>query len=120
MDEAPNPRDPKLPRLDVRLVEDYPLPPNADACKMTLQAVHDRESFFAFVAALGADRRASIAAEAVKPSSRYGPDAGGWENITIESFLDAALSWAESSAGLPAAPTWRDFAYFLYAGKFYE
>ncbi len=120
MDEPPDPLDPKMPRLDVRLVEDYPLPPNANICQVTLQAVRDRETFLEFVDALVADRRASIAAEAVKPSSPYGPDAGGWENITIESFLDAALRWAESSAGLPAAPTWRDFAYFLYAGTCYE
>ena len=120
MDEAPIPLDPKLPRLDVRRAEDYPLPPTADACQVAIQAVHDRESFFAFVAALAADRRASVAAEAVKPSSPYAPDAGGWENITIEAFLEAALAWADFGRGLPAAPTWRDFACFLYAGKFYE
>jgi hypothetical protein len=87
--------------------------------------VHDRESFFAFVAALVKDRRASVAAERVAPSSPYGPDAGGWENVTIEDFLESALAWAEStgmeeSQGLPAEPTWRAFATFLYCGKIYE
>ena len=99
MDEAPNPLNP--------------------------YAVHDRESFFAFVAALMADRRASVAAERVAPSSPYGPDAGGWENVSIEDYLEAALAWAEStgmgeSQGLPAEPTWRAFATFLYCGKIYE
>jgi hypothetical protein len=88
-------------------------------------AVHDRESFLAFVAALAADRRASGAAERGSPSGPHGPEAGGWENVTIESFLEAALSWAEAtgmgeSQGLPVAPTWRGFAAFLYCGKIYE
>ena len=88
-------------------------------------AVHDRESFLAFVSALAADRRASVAAEKASPSSPYGPAAGGWENVTIERFLEAALSWAErtgmgESQGLTAGPTWRGFADFLYCGKIYE
>ncbi|MEO2091352.1 MAG: hypothetical protein ABGY75_17985 [Gemmataceae bacterium] len=87
--------------------------------------VHDRESFLAFVSALAAGRRASAAAEKASPSRPYGPAAGGWENVTIETFLEAALSWAEStrrgeSQGLPAGPTWRGFAAFLYCGKIYE
>ena len=40
-------------------------------------AVHDRDSFLAFVAALVEDREASVAAERVAPSNPYGPDAGG-------------------------------------------
>lgn len=88
-------------------------------------AVQDRESFLAFVAALAADRRASVAAEGVAPSSPYGPQSGGWENVTIETFLEAALSWAESTnmgatQGLPTGPTWQGFAAFLYCGKIYE
>jgi hypothetical protein len=88
-------------------------------------AVHDRDSFFAFVTALIKDRSASVAAERVAPSSPYGPDAGGWENITIESFLFAALRWAEStgmgvSQGLSAEPSWKVFAVFLHCGKVYE
>jgi hypothetical protein len=87
-------------------------------------AVYDRESFLVFVRALIADRRASIAAELESPSSPYGADAGGWENITIESFLFAALRWAESAGNLqnfwPAEPSWQSFARFLYMGKVYE
>lgn len=86
-------------------------------------AVHDRESFLAFVAALAADRRAAVAAEKESPSSPYGPDAGGWENLTIEDFLEAAIAWAESGGRpwpFPAEPSWRAFATFLYCGKIYE
>jgi hypothetical protein len=88
-------------------------------------AVHDRESFLAFVAALAADRRAAVAAERGAPSSPYGPDAGGWENVTSKSFLEAALDWAMStemgeSQGLPPGPSWKGFAMFLYSAKIYE
>jgi hypothetical protein len=93
-----------------------PLDPNA---------VHDRASFLEFVRALASDRRASVAAEREAPSSPYGPQAGGWENVTIEDFLEAAASWAEDtgmgeSQGLPAGPSWQAFAAFLLCGKIYE
>ena len=92
-------------------------------------AVHDRESFFAFVRALVADREAALDAEKQNPA---GPrvlgvvrDGGGWQNVTIESYLEAALAWAEStgmgeSQGLPAGPSWRAFAAFLMCGKVYD
>jgi hypothetical protein len=89
------------------------------------EAVNDRDSFLAFVAALAADRRASAAAELATPGGPYGPEAHGWENVTIEGFLEAAIAWAESTRmgekqGLPAGPTWRAFAVFLHCGKIYE
>jgi len=89
------------------------------------EAVSDRDSFFAFVAALAADRRASAATERATPSVPHGPAAQGWENVTIEAFLEAALAWAEAtqmgkSQGLPDGPTWRAFAVFLHCGKIYE
>ena len=87
-------------------------------------SVVDCESFLVFVRALIADRRASLAAEQSSPSSPYGPDAGGWENITIESFLFAALRWAEGRTEFNdlASPEilWRGFARFLIMGKLYE
>jgi hypothetical protein len=88
-------------------------------------AVHDRASFLEFVLALAAERRASVEAEQVAPSSPYGPDAFGWENTTIERFLEGAWDWATAtdmgvSQGLPAEPSWRAFAVFLDCGKSYE
>lgn len=87
-----------------------------------LDAVTDRDSFLAFVSALVADRREAGASETGSP---YGPDAGGWENVTIEDFLEAAIAWARDTdmgetQGLPASPSWRGFATFLYCGKIYE
>jgi hypothetical protein len=88
-----------------------------------LDQVSDRESFFRFVRALIADKEDSAARERLSPSSPYGPTANGWENGTIEAYLDAALAWAESTnmgQGLPAEPSWKSFADFLYCGKIYE
>jgi hypothetical protein len=92
----------------------------AESDPLDPRAVTDRDSFLAFVRALVVDRRRSVAAERISPSSPYGPDAGGWENVTVESFLEAALAWAEDSGRLPAEPSWQAFATFLYLGKIYE
>ena len=46
----------------------------------------------------------------------------GWNNVTIEDFLEAALAWAQST-GMGASqgePSWQAFAAFLYCGKSYE
>ncbi len=92
-------------------------------------AVHDRESFLAFVRALVADREAALEAEARQPTDPRAlglvPDAGGWYNFTIESYLNASLAWAVDSdmgtrQGLPAEPSWKAFAVFLLCGKIYE
>ena len=74
-----------------------------------LEAVSDRDSFLAFVKALIADRQSGQ----------------GWENDSIEQFLDAAAAWAEDSQfgdrqGLKDASPWKRFAVFLYCGKIYE
>jgi len=90
-----------------------------------VQEVKDRDSFFEFVHALIADRMRAVKMEKAQPSSPYGPDAGGWENTSIEDYLESALAWAESTnmgqtQGLSSAPSWREFAAFLYLGKIYE
>jgi hypothetical protein len=90
-----------------------------------VEAVSDRESFLRFVDALVRDREIAIREEDKTPSSPYGPDAGGWENTTIESYLEAATAWARDSAfgesqGLDRDNPWRQFAAFLYCGKNYE
>ena len=90
-----------------------------------LDRVQDRASFFDFVRYLVSDRKQADELEAASPSSPYGPDAGGWENSTIESYLEAALGWAEdtdmgTTQGLSDDPSWKEFATFLYVGKIYE
>jgi hypothetical protein len=87
-------------------------------------AVHDPRSLLEFVRALVADREDEVAKERVSPSPPYGPGANGWENGTIEAFLEAASAWAEATnfgekQGL-SGNSWRQFAVFLYCGKIYE
>lgn len=90
-----------------------------------LELVTDQESFVAFVRALAQDRVSAAQADAESRAPPYGADAGGWENTSIEAFLEAAVSWAEDSnfgatQGLATVSLWRKFAVFLYCGKIYE
>ncbi len=90
-----------------------------------LDAVVDEDSFVRFLSALAADRADEVRKEKAAPSSPYGPGANGWENGSIEQFLDAASSWAESSRnGLPRYNRpdnpWKRCADILFMGKIYE
>jgi len=90
-----------------------------------LESVVDKESFLVFAKALVADRIDEVAKENERPSNAYGPGANGWENGTIEHFLDSAISWAEATdvgltQGLEPNNPWKRFAVFLYCGKIYE
>jgi len=84
--------------------------------------VHDEQSFLEFVRTLAADRR--LADLDGRPAIYAAPR--GWQNDTIEQFLESAVSWAEDSGfgrtqGLSEdASPWRRFAVFLYSGKIYE
>lgn len=62
------------------------------------ERVNDGASVLAFVRLLIKDRVYEVEKKSVSPSSPYGPGVNGWENGTIESYLDAALRWAEDSA----------------------
>jgi hypothetical protein len=89
-----------------------------------LDEVKDRASFLAFVKALEQDRREEVAKEKLSPISPYGPGANGWENGTIEDYLDACVAcaedWEDRPGGLPETASWATFAKFLYCGKGYE
>ena len=96
-----------------------------ESLSVLLESVNSGDSLLAFVEALAKDRRDAVIAEKGNPSSPYGPDAGGWENTSIETFLETAASWAEDTnfgltQGLPPDNPWRRFAVFLYLGKIYE
>ena len=88
-------------------------------------AVHDWQTFLDFARQLIHDREDEVEKEKASPSHPCDRGANGWENGTIEAFLDAACSWAESTRfgetqGLPFDNPWRKFAAFLYCGKIYE
>ena len=108
-----------------RLLSGGAMSQDEDALFQVLESVHDEETFLQFLLALRDDREASIAQEGVTPSSPFGADARGWENTTIERFLDTAVRWARDSANgnpfykKPDNP-WRRCADILYAAKGYE
>jgi len=67
--------------------------------------VQNKKSFFAFVKALEKD---------------FVNNQQEWENITIDQFLESSTAWAEDSDFDLKENTWKQFAGFLYSGKFYE
>lgn len=83
-----------------------------------LDGVRDKKTLLDFVRLLQADRQEEVGKESVSPSSPYGPGVNGWENHTIESFLEGAAAWAEATdfgikQGLDPANPWQQFATFL-------
>jgi len=97
--------------------------PEIDELNKLLERVIDRKSFLDFVKALIRDREDEIEKEKESPSNPYGLGANGWENGTIEAYLESSVAWTEDSIGgeheLPEA-SWKSLARFLYAGKYYE
>ncbi len=90
-----------------------------------LEKVSDRPSFLHFARLLAEDKARATALENISPAAPFSPGANGWENGTIEAFLEAAIAWAEATdfglaQGLAAANPWKQFAVFLYCGKIYE
>lgn len=88
-------------------------------------AVCDEPSLILFIEALAKDREEEVSKETISPSSPYGPGSNGWENRTIEAFLNASTQWAEaSSKGLPSYEVpnnpWQRCAHILLMGKLYE
>ena len=86
--------------------------------------VHDLDSFLAFIRALIADCEDSVAKEQICPTPYFPavPQANGWYNATIESFLEAAAACLEAKKHQEEwrEASWRTFANFLYCGKIYE
>ena len=90
-----------------------------------LDSVRNEETFTAFIHALAADKADENRKEKFKASSPYGPGTNGWENGSIEAFLDAAAAfstdWKDHPEGLPKTDNpWKRCARIIYAGKYYE
>ena len=89
-----------------------------------LKEVKDEKSFLEFARALQADKEDENKKEKIKASNPYDSGRNGWENSTIEGFLESAIVWAEDSdfgEHFEAnANLWKKFAMFLYGGKIYE
>ncbi len=89
------------------------------------EKVHDEETFLEFLRVLMKDREREVALEKKNPSSPYGAGALGWENITIEDYLESAIAWAEDSEEPNESYTkpenpWKRVAQIFHAGKTYE
>lgn len=85
------------------------------------EKVHDEATFIQFLTALMKDREREIAIENDAPSSPYGAGALGWQNITIEDFLESAIAWAgDSGQNTEQKNPWLRVAQILHAGKTYE
>ena len=86
-----------------------------------LEEVKDKETFFYFAKALMEDRKQHEGQRANEVGF-----ASDWANNDIWSFLEGAISWAESTDfGITQNPylennLWKQFATFLYCGKIYE
>ena len=89
-----------------------------------LEKVVDLQSFLIFVEALRQDKLHEDATEQDVSNRPFASGDGGWEHTTIVTYLEACIAWTEDSFGqeheLPEEPSWKSFARFLYAGKFYE
>lgn len=90
-----------------------------------LDAVSDEETFLRFLEALAADRADEVEKEKLNPSSPYCQGANGWENGSIEHFLESAAAWGRDSItgsqfyDKPDNP-WKRCADIIYMGKLYE
>ena len=64
-----------------------------------VEQVNNRESFLLFVKALIEDRELEVAEEKKNPSPPYGSGLMGWENGSIEDYLESSVAWTEDWIG---------------------
>ena len=83
------------------------------------RSVDSPESFLNFLAVLREHRAAAVEAARKSPPNAFDVGPGGWENWTLDEFLEALEAYAHDIS-LPPQPTWDDFARLLLAGKGYE
>lgn len=83
------------------------------------EEVHDEATLIIFIKALIEDFQHSEKLEAETPSNLYTHAALGWENTSIDTFLEAAIAWAGDVPKENENP-WQRVAQILYAGKIYE
>ena len=88
--------------------------------------VDSKKSFLRFLQALAEDAEAAATELKRTSDGKVNPRPRGWENGSIEAFLDAMSAWADSTSGITRKPmvpeqaSWSVFAQILLAGKFYE
>ncbi len=86
-----------------------------------LDQVRDFDTFLRFAHALIAERERAAEMEREQPDYYRLGGALGWQNTSIESFLECALAgFVAQPGGFEGQPTWADVARLLYLGKIYE
>ena len=86
-----------------------------------LDKVKDENSFLVFAKALQADKEDETNKENINPANPYSHGWNGWENGTIEGFLESAIAFSEGNeVWTKESNNWKKFALFLYGGKIYE
>jgi len=87
-----------------------------------LNKVHDRDSFVEFLGLLGTDFALEKQIEAKNPPPPYSSGALGWENGSIDAFLEQACEWGKAKTPLRSQSSnpWRECAEIIHMGKVYE
>ena len=83
------------------------------------QRVDSPADFLTFLGVLREHRDAAVEEARNSPSQAFDVGPGGWENWTIEEFLEGMEAYAQD-AQLPTQPAWRDVARLLLAARGYE
>jgi hypothetical protein len=89
------------------------------------EVVADEKAFIQLLRMMALDREDEQQKELARPSSPHSAGANGWENRSIEAFLEAAAAWAEATSrtanlGAEASDAWRRAAIIVVAVAFYE
>jgi hypothetical protein len=89
------------------------------------EVVADERAFIRLLQMMALDRQDEQQKELARPSPPYSAGANGWENCSVEAFLEAAAAWAEATSrttnvGAEASDAWRRAAMIVVAGAFYE
>lgn len=74
---------------------------------MIIELVHDKHAFITFLG--------QLRAELADPAG-----VGGWENATLQDFLEAMQAWATDTLENPSDNPWQLAATLIAAGKSYE
>lgn len=86
-----------------------------------LSEVVDKDTFVHFLNILRDDLKLSEEHEARTTSPPFGPNAFGWENITLYDYLEACAAYTgDAQFSAPHRTTWKTLAQIMLAGKHYE
>lgn len=86
-----------------------------------LNEVVDKDTFVHFLNILRDDLKLTEEHEARNPSTPFGPNPFGWENIKLYDFLEACAAYTgDAQFSDRHRTTWKTLAQIMLAGKYYE